>query len=125
MWCHLPEPVFGPLRQWVLIAPVSTSGIPRLVLAEVEGELTAHKLGYLPPRHGCPIGPMGPPFRWTLQMDWQPALRLPHHTDQCPVSKKNSFRFRSFVGSLDTGHHRVHFHSWCTTRVASGERRRG
>lgn len=43
MWCHLPEPVFGPLRQWVLIAPVSTSGIPRLVLAEVEGELTAHK----------------------------------------------------------------------------------
>lgn len=41
---------------------------------------------------------MGSPFRWTLEMDWQPALRLPHHTHQCP--RRTAFAFARGV----TGH---------------------
>jgi len=94
MWCHLPEPVFGPLRQCVLITPVSTSGTPQLALAEVERELTAPKLELLPSRHGCPIGPMGP-----LSVGLgggRVAASLPHHTTHTAASKKNSFRFHSW-----------------------------
>lgn len=107
MWCHLPEPVFGPLRQWVLIAPVSTSGIPRLVLAEVEGELTAHKLGYLPPRHGCPIGPMGPPVPLDSGDGLAASFEVapPHRpvpSVQCP--RRTAFAFARSWGhwTLDT-----------------------
>ncbi|KAK0753269.1 hypothetical protein B0T18DRAFT_10324 [Schizothecium vesticola] len=125
MWCHLPEPVFGPLRQCVLITPVSTSGTPRLALAEVERELTAPKLEQLPSRHGCPIGPMGP-----LSVGLgggRVAASLPHHTHthQCP--RRTAFAFaRGARGGrwINTGHWTLDTTAYTTqevtTRVASG-----